>query len=423
MLKQLNINDFNILDYVEGVDMKILIVTQRFWPENFRINDIAKTLVNLGHSVTVLTGLPNYPSGKIPKKYKHGNNRFEVYYGINIIRVKEIERKHNIISRFLNYWSFAFFGSRKIQKLDNDFDVVFANGLSPITSALPAIKYKKKYGTKLVMYEMDLWPLSLLAGGLWIKKTLFIYRHYKNLSKKIYSSFDTILVSTKKHIDYINELIGTNKDNTELIYLPQYAEGIFNTNINNISKACEYTFVFAGNIGKAQAVDTIIKAANILKNYNNIKFLIAGDGSEFKNVQKLSIELGCSNVTFLGQLPLDEMPDLFSKASAMLITTDGQPYCVYTLPGKTQSYMSMGKAIISSSNGAANELVSEAKCGLVSDSNDYKQLANNILIFIKNITMKSTYEKNAYEYYQKHFSKKQFMEILVKVLDNKGNKK
>lgn len=152
--------------------MKILIVSQHYWPENFRITDIAESLVSNGHQVTVLCGLPNYPKGYIFGGYKHGKNRTQEHNGVRIIRAKEIARRKGILFRFLNYYSFPYHANKLIRKLDKDFDVVLVNELSPIMSAVPGIKYAKKHNKPLIMYEMDLWPESLLAGG--IKKG-FVY--------------------------------------------------------------------------------------------------------------------------------------------------------------------------------------------------------------------------------------------------------
>ena len=203
--------------------MKILVISQHYWPENFRITDIAETLVKEGNDVTVLTGLPNYPKGYVLDEYKRGKNRIQEHNGVHIIRAKEIGRRNNIFFRFLNYWSYQHYAKKLVNKLDKDFDVVLINELSPIMSANPGLKYAKKYNKKVVMYEMDLWPESLLAGGITHKS--LIYKHYKKVSAKIYSKCDKILVSTKEHIEYIKAL--PNCSELDIEYLPQYAESIF----------------------------------------------------------------------------------------------------------------------------------------------------------------------------------------------------
>lgn len=351
--------------------MKILIVSQHYWPENFRITDIAETLVSLRHDVTVLCGLPNYPKGYVLDEYKHGKNRIQEHNGVKIIRAKEIGRRNNILFRFLNYWSFPHYANRLVNKLDRDFDVVLINELSPIMGAKPGLKYAKKFNKKVVMYEMDLWPESLLAGGITNKS--LIYKYYKKVSSKIYSKCDKILVSTKEHIDYIKAL--PNCSGLDIEYLPQYADTIFEeSNYETIDNGV-IDLMFAGNIGKAQSVDTIIKAASLLKNDARFKFHIVGSGSELDNVKQLSAELNVDNVVFYGQRSLEEMPELYKIADAMLVTLEDKPYANMTIPGKVQSYMAAGKPIIGAVNGSCANFIEDNGAGYVCQSGDFKSLA------------------------------------------------
>ena len=230
--------------------MNILIISQHYWPENFRVNDISETLVSLGNKVTVLCGIPNYPAGYVYDEYKHKKNRRQEHNGVEIIRVKEIARRNNLFFRALNYWSYQHYAIKYLKKHKIECDVILAIGTSPIMMCKPAIFCKKNYGAKIIMYEMDLWPESLLAGG--IKQGSAIYKHYKKVSSKIYSSFDKILVTTKEHIKYIKGLPGC--DRISIDYLPQYAESTFETmNCCSIDNGI-IDIMFAGNLGKAQSV-------------------------------------------------------------------------------------------------------------------------------------------------------------------------
>ncbi len=360
--------------------MKILIISQYYWPENSRVTDIAESLYREGNNVTVLTGLPNYPQGYIYEGYKHGENRKQIHNGVNIIRAKLIERRHDTFHRLLNYYSFPHYANKLVNKLDKDFDVVLAMEESPIMLVKPAIKYAKKYNKKVIMYEMDLWPESLLAGG--IKKDSFIYNHYKKISAKIYSQMDKILVSTKEHIDYIKAL--PNCSNLDIDYLPQYAESIFEeSNYETIDNGA-IDLMFAGNIGKAQSIDTIIKAANLLKDDKRFMFHIVGDGSELENCKKLANELKCNNVKFYGSMPLSEMPKMYALADAMLVTLEDKSYANMTIPGKVQSYMAVGKPIIASINGSTSSFIKENNIGYVCESEDYNELAELIKSLDKN---------------------------------------
>ena len=390
--------------------MKILIVSQRYWPENFRITDIAETLVSIGHEVTVLTGLPNYPKGYVFDEYKNGNNRIQNHNGVKIIRANEIGRRNNIIFRFLNYYSFPISAKKIVKKLDKDFDVVLINELSPIMAAEPALLYKKLYGTRVVMYEMDLWPESLLAGG--IKKDSFLYNYYKKVSSKIYSKCDKILVSTKEHIDYIKNLPNCNEIDIE--YLPQYADSIFeHSNIDDIDNGI-IDLMFAGNIGKAQSLDTIIKAANILKNNPKFKFHIVGSGSELENCKRLAAELDINNIIFYGNKPLSKMPELYALADAMLVTLEDKSYANMTIPGKVQSYMAVGKPIIGSINGSCSNFIKNNKIGYVCNSGDYKALSE-LIYNLDETTLKSLKVNSKNIYFQK-YSRKMFINRLINFL-------
>lgn len=391
--------------------MKILIVSQHYWPENFRVTDIAETLVSLGQQVTVLCGLPNYPKGYIFNDYKHGKNRIQEHNGVKIIRTKEIGRRNNVLFRFLNYWSYPHYASKMIKKLDKDFDVVYVQMSSPIMITKPALKYAKKYNKKVVMYEMDLWPESLLAGGITNKS--FIYKHYKKVSSKIYSQCDKILVTTKEHIPYIKGLPGCR--DLDIEYLPQYADTIFEENdfVNEDNDVID--LMFAGNIGKAQSVDTIIKAAALLKDNPRFKFHIVGSGSELDNVKKLAIELKTDNVVFYGQRPLEDMPGLYKIADLMLVTLEDKPYANMTIPGKVQSYMAVGKPIIGAINGSCANFIKNNDVGFACPSGDSEALAN----LIKNLDLKELQMigERSKDVYFKKYSKSIFMKRLISTLE------
>lgn len=391
--------------------MKILIVSQHYWPENFRISDIAEVLAKNGHSITVLCGLPNYPNGYIYDGYKKKSNRTQEHNGVKIIRAKEIGRRNNALFRLLNYWSFPFFANRLVGKLDRDYDIVLVNELSPITSIKPGLKYAKKFNKKVIMYEMDLWPESLLAGGITNKS--YIYKHYKKVSAKIYSKCDKILVSTKEHIDYIKALPGC--DSLDIECLPQYADTIFEeSNYETIDNGV-IDLMFAGNIGKAQSVDTIIKAAALLKENKDYKFHIVGSGSELDNIKELAAELKTDNVIFYGQKPLEEMPELYKIADAMLVTLEDKPYANMTIPGKVQSYMAAGKPVIGAINGSCANFIVNNGIGNVCKSGDSETLAK----LIKGLDLNKLKEigEHSKEVYFKKYSKNIFIDRLLLTLE------
>lgn len=394
--------------------MKILVVCQYYHPEPFRVSDMCENLVKMGHKVTVLTGLPNYPEGQILNEYRFGKNRLEILNGVEIIRCFEIGRGNSKIKLFLNYFSYMVSASLKALTLRKDFDCVFVNQLSPIMMAIPGIVYKRKNKKKLITYCLDLWPESLSAGG--IKEGSNIYKFFYVLSKKIYNESDNILVSSSMFKNYFKEHLKIN--NIEISYLPQYAEDIFlekNINTMNDKKVKKskkiFNFMFAGNIGEVQSVETIIKAAEILKDKNNICFHILGDGSRIEECKDMVKSLGIKNIIFYGRKSVNEMPKFYDMADAMIVSLKDNKFLSYTLPGKVQSYMAAGKPIIGAINGEANKVIKEARCGLVCEAENYNELAYKIIEFC-NIDKKEEMSKNSREYYCNNYSKKCFFNKL-----------
>lgn len=394
--------------------MKILVVCQYYYPEPVRITDICEELVKRGHEVTVLTGVPNYPMGIIHRDYRYGKKRDEFVNGVHVIRCFTIGRRHGIIFRVLNYFSYPLSAIAKLHKVDKDFDVVFVNQLSPVMMAWPAIRYKKKYKKKLVLYCLDLWPESLEVGG--IKKGSFIYRIFHRISEKIYKQADKILTTSKSFDEYFEEEFSINKK--EIGYLPQYAEEIFsNQKYMEGKKKDTYDFMFAGNIGIAQSVGTIIEAANILRDRKDIRWHIIGDGIDLENCKKKAKKYGLDSIIFYGRKPVDEMPKYYEMADAMLVTMIDNPVISKTLPGKVQTYMAAGKAIIGSINGETDRIIKEAKCGFCGQAENPVELKNNILGFIST-GMKKELKINARKYYLDNFSKEKFVKNIIYVLEN-----
>lgn len=383
--------------------MKILVISQHYYPENFRITDICETLVEMGHQVDVICGLPNYPEGEVLSDYKHGKNREQVINGVNIHRCFEIGRGKSKIKLFLNYYSVCLSMLSKAKKLKEKFDVVFINQLSPVMQAWAGIAYAKKHKIPCIMYCYDLWPDSLAAGG--IGKNNPIFKYYYKVSNKCYKQVDKLLVTSKSFIDYFVDYhhIDVNK----IHYLPQYCEDLFsNIEVKNDKKDNEFNYVFAGNVGKMQSVETIIKAANEIKDDKSIKIHIVGDGSNLENCKKLASEYGLDNVLFYGRRPLEEMPKFYAMADAMLVTLAKNDVISRTLPGKVQSYMAAGKPIIAAIDGECQTIINEAECGLVCNAEDYIGLSSIILKFcnIDNCILGI----NSRKYYYEKFLKKIF---------------
>lgn len=389
--------------------MKILVVCQYYYPEPFRITDICEELVKRGHQITVLTGLPNYPEGKILKDYKKKEHRDEIRNGVRIIRCNEHGRGKNAIDMLWNYFSFALSGKRMVKKLDKDFDLVFINQLSPVMMAWPGIKYAKKYGKKAILYCYDLWPASLTAGG--IKKDSFIYNLFKKISRKVYEQVDHIFVTSKSFVEYLEKEHGIDKN--RISYLPQYCEDLYSKIKDESHEG--YDYVFAGNIGKMQSVETIVRAASLLKDRKDITIHIVGDGRDLDNCKIVASELKTDNIIFYGRRPIEEMPNFYAMADAMLITLAKDELVSKTLPGKVQSYMAAGKPIIGAVDNETNLVVTEAQCGAICQSENFEELAKLLKSMDKG-TLKN-YSKKSQDYYERHFSKDVFFGELMKQIE------
>lgn len=391
--------------------MKILVVCQHYWPEPFPLADICEELANHGHQVHVITDIPNYPMGEIYSEYKNKQRRTELHNGVQITRTYTIPRKHNVLFRFLNYYSYSISSTHCVKSIKDDYDIVFTVQSSPVMMTNAAFEYAKMHHKKVVIYVMDLWPASLKAGG--ISEKSLIYSYYHKVSGKLYRKADKILVTSKMFTNYLESEHKVNYKN--IIYLPQYAEDnfVYSENANKVSSI--YNFVFAGNIGIVQDIPTIIKAAKILKNYSNIHWHIIGDGSDLEHCKSLAKGFGLQHITFYGRLPVEDMPKYYSMASAMLITLTNDSLISLTLPHKLQTYMAAGKPILGAADGAIPELIKDANCGFCVKSGDYDALANAVLNFIGN-SNKSELANNSRNYYDTHFRKQVFMEKLEKIL-------
>jgi len=365
--------------------MRILVVTQYFWPENFRINDLCAELAQRGHNVTVLTGKPNYPDGVVFDEYKQSPLSFNQYQGCEVVRVPIVSRgEGGGIKLALNYFSYvlsaSFIGLFKIKK--KKFDVVFVCQLSPITLALPAILYKTIYKKPMLMWVLDLWPETLEAvGAVKSKKALWLVG---KLVSFIYKRCDLILGQSRAFLDGISQYCD---DKEKIKYFPSWSDNINtlgsgdNANANAItSYRGSFKVLFAGNVGEAQDFPSILDAAEILKAKNiGAKIFIVGDGRKFSWVKEQVATRKLNDYVYLlGRYPLEMMPGFYASADALLVTLRESKVFSMTIPGKVQSYMAAEKPILSMLDGEGSRVIEEANCGYTSNAGDYMNLADSI---------------------------------------------
>lgn len=366
--------------------MKILVVSQYFWPENFRINDLCSALVEKGHEVTVLTAQPNYPEGAIFKEFKNQPTKFDAFEGCEIVRVPIIARgKNNSLKLALNYLSYALsasiFGLFKLR--NKQFDVIFVCQLSPVTVALPAILYKKIYKKKIVMWVLDLWPDSLVSVN--ATKSSKVIKLVGKLVNYIYKNSDLILGQSRLFIDKIANCCD---DKAKIHYFPSWSESLFSNDQDSIKKVDDiesakgsFKILFAGNIGEAQDFSSTVKAFESLKaQHVDAKLFVVGSGRSeawlTEEIKKLKLD---KHIYLLGRHPLEEMPNYYHSVDALLVTLKKDPAFAMTIPGKVQSYMASGKPILGMLDGEGNKVINESMGGIACGSGESETLAKNIM--------------------------------------------
>lgn len=387
--------------------MNILLVTQYFYPENFKSNDIAFELVKKGHKVTVLTGLPNYPEGNIYDGYSFFNRRKEYINGVKVVRALLIPRgQGGGIRLFLNYFSWAFFASLKaiLLAFRNKFDAVIVHEPSPITQGFPAIVVKKIQKIPIYFWVLDLWPESLTsAGGI---NSRYVLGFFDKIVKYIYNHSDKILISSK---GFRKSILDKGSYGDKLIYFPNWSEDSISKGNRNYpipDLPNEFKVVFAGNIGVSQDMENVMLAALELKYHSNIKFIFVGDGRSKSFVEEFVKDNGLGdNVYLMGKYPIEAMTSFFEKADALLVSLKDELIFNLTVPAKVQAYMSASKPILAMINGEGADLINEAKCGFSAPAGDYKSLAQIIIkLYDLDEEERLNMGKLGFKYYEEHFN-------------------
>lgn len=358
--------------------MRILIVTQRFWPENFRINDLATELVRRGHEVTVLTGLPNYPDGKVFAGYKATPEQFERYQGVKIVRVPIIPHGTRKIVLMLNYLSYvlsaSIVGAYKLR--GQAFDVIFTYEPSPITVGIPAALLRKIKRAPMALWVLDLWPETLSAVG--VVRNPIVLKMVGVMVRAIYKNCDLILAQSKSFISQIHKYTRLDK---RVVYFPSWSETVFDS--SQVQPAAEivtapgtFNILFAGNIGAAQDFPTILTAVKLLKKHPHVRWHIIGDGRMAHFVRSSIAELGLQdNIVMYGRFPIERMPSFFMHADALLVSLKDEPIFAMTIPGKLQTYLSAGIPVIGMLNGEGADLIERSGAGCTCPAGDAARLA------------------------------------------------
>ncbi|WP_095068618.1 glycosyltransferase family 4 protein [Pseudomonas sp. Irchel 3A18] len=391
--------------------LKVLVVTQYFWPENMRINDLVRDLSAKGHEVTVLTGLPNYPEGKVFESYREKPEGFSQYCGAEVIRVPLVPRGKRSLTLVLNYLSFfisaSTLGAFKLR--GRKFDTIFVYAVSPVMAAIPALVIGRLKRAPVFVWVLDLWPETLRAVGV-LKQPLLLGLIGKVVSW-IYNRTDYLLLQSHGFLDNVRRYCTRPITDDRLVYFPSWAEDDFSSSSPPLCDLIKpdpnvFTVVFAGNLGEAQDFPAVLDAAESLRASNVVRWVIVGDGrmSEWIAEQIASRQL--DNVHLLGRHPLEAMPGLFAQADALLVSLKTNDVFEKTIPGKVQAYLASGRPILGMINGEAARVINESGAGFACDSGDALGLAAITRALVDaGQTQRESMGRAGRNYYEQHYAK------------------
>lgn len=401
--------------------MKILVLSQYFWPESFIINDIVRTLDEQGHEVVVATGKPNYPDGEVFEGYRASGTQRERYLErIEVLRVPLWPRgaggAKNLI---LNYLSFVITGLLFLPWMlrKREFDAILVFAPSPITQAIPAIPLKWLKRAKLVLWVQDLWPESLSATG--FVRSPSLLRAVGWMVRAIYRCCDTLLVQSRAFVEPVSCYAAREKiqyyPNSMDASSPRVHAPIPPELIELLEE--RFCIVFAGNLGTAQSLETLVQAAVHLRDEPQIRLVLVGSGSRLAWLKSQQQALGLENLVLPGRFPMEAMPQIFARASALLVSLNDDPVFAQTIPSKIQAYLAAGRPILASMNGEGARVVCEARAGFISP-------AEQVLPLVANIRRMQTLSaaelaamgSSGRAYFDTNFEMKSQVEVLVKKL-------
>ena len=403
--------------------MKILMVCQHYYPERFQNQDICEQLVQDGHKVTVLTGLPNYETGFVPNEYKHGKHRNEDINGVQVYRTFEIGRRKGFFWRVLNYFSYMFSASWWALWNQYKYDIVFSYQLSPVLMMFPAVLTAKKQNIPLFVYCCDLWPESVKTmppGDKW-----FVFKPTHWISRWLYHRADAISVQSKSFFEYFQKVNHIPQE--RMVYIPQMASSEY--------LAMDFSqdngiidFVFLGNIGNAQDVELILNATEQNKSCANFAVHFVGDGIFLEKAKQLVKQKGLEKfVTFYGRQPVDKMPEYYKLADVCLVTLKAGSIISNTIPSKVQGYMAAGIPILGALDGYGAEVINESGAGVCVAAGDLEGFSSHMKDFILNYSNYKECSIKARTYFKEHFTKRIVVDAieakLQELVQSKGGSK
>lgn len=407
--------------------MRILAVSQYYWPEQFQITSICEGLVGRGHEVTVLCGLPNVgvpgeKPGRVPSGYRYGKSRTQERNGVRIIRCFEIGRREGVLFRALNYYSFWKSALSHVEHLEGSYDVVFGYQLSPAMMCVPAARYAQKHALPFFLYCCDLWPESMKA--MLGNRLTPVVNHYGNICRRMYQAADAIGIQSPTFADYFSSYHGIPGD--RIIYIPQFSTDADGDAVPLVSHE-GVNVLFMGNMGAVQCIDMMVEAMSMIDKSVDMRLHFVGDGSELESAKARTESLGLSGrVIFHGRQPLERMRAYYANADICVLGLDDATLIGTTIPSKLQGYMAAGRAVVAAVRGGASCVIEESGCGLVVNPGDARAFADALLILALDSKRRSECASRGWRYAKAHFSKNAYLDSvegqLSKLVKEKGTK-
>ena len=398
---------------------RILLVTQYFYPENFKSNDIAFELQKRGYEVTVLTAIPNYPQGRYFDGYGLFKRRTEVINGVKVIRGFVVPRgKGGKILLSLNYLSYLVSSCfiALYLALRYRYDAVFVHQVSPVTIGVAATLIKKIQKIPMYFWVLDLWPESLTAAiGL---RNKYILGFFSRMVRWFYRNSDKILISSK---GFERSICDKGDFASKIVYFPNWVDSTL-TELSDVATPDVpkgFVAMFTGNIGESQDFGTVLKGAERLKENTNIHFVIVGNGRAKGWVDEQIAQRNLSaTVHCVGSYPLEAMPATFAKADVLFAALKDDPIFALTVPAKIQAYMSAGKPIITMINGETKELIDSIGCGIAIPAGDDETFAESVLQLANmSLSKRAEIGEKGRKFVDKHFNFATQMTLLEKIVN------
>jgi len=401
--------------------MRILVVTQYFWPERFRINDLAEGLAALGHELVVLTGKPNYPEGRFAEGYGFLRRPRERWGAIDIVRAPLVARGRGRGLRLaLNYLSFALLaGLVGPFACRGRFDAILVYEPSPVTVGIPALVMKAVKRAPVLFWVQDLWPESLAATG--AIRSPALLRLAAWMVKRIYAGCARILVQSEAFVAPVRAL-GVPAE--RIVYYPNSAEDFYRPLARAdarlpVALPQGFRVMFAGNVGAAQGFETILAAAEQLRAHHDIQWLVLGEGRRLEWLHDEIARRGLgASVHLLGQHAAETMPAWFAHADAMLVSLRADPIFALTIPAKVQSYMACGRPIVASLDGEGARVVAAAGAGVAAPADDAAALARRVLeLYRMPASEREAMGARGRAYFERHFERGALVKRLATLME------